>query len=113
MFNLQLEEPVDFLSFSQRRFSGFRGHIEFDKKRIMVASKNSFRILGYENFSSDENYELLCETLEDYEEIKYIDFIEDVVPKYLFMIVNDTKIKQSNLYIRLIKKNEAYFNRKM
>ena len=79
----------------------------------MVASKNSFRILGYENFSSDENYELYCETLEDYEEIKYIDFIEDVVPKYLFMIVNDTKAKQSNLYIRLIKKNEAYFNKKI
>ena len=112
LFNIQIEEPVEFLSFSQRKFNGFRGHVEFDKKRIVVASKNTFRVLGYENFSSDLKYELLYETLEEHEEIKYIDFIEDVVPKYLFMIVNDTKAKQSNLYIRLIKKNEAYFDKR-
>ena len=58
-----------------------------------MSGKNSFRILGYENYSSDVNYELLYETFGDHEEIKYIDFIEDVVPKYLFIIVNDTKSK--------------------
>jgi hypothetical protein len=35
----------------------------------------------------------MYETLTESQEIKYIDFIEDVVPKYLFMIVNDTKTK--------------------
>ena len=84
---------MEFLSFSQRRYQGFRNHTEFDKKRILVAGKNSFRILGYENYSSDVNYELLYESFGDHEEIKYIDFIEDVVPKYLFIIVNDTKNK--------------------
>ena len=60
---------------------------------------------------SDVNYELLRVTMGDSDEIRYIDFIEDVVPKYLFMIVNNRDTKQSNLFIKLIKKNPEYFEK--
>ena len=46
------------------------------------------------------------------EEIQFIDSIEDIVPKYLFLIVNNTKTKQTSLYIKLIKKNDQYFDEK-
>ena len=42
-------------------------------------------------------------------EIKYINFIEDIVPKYLFLIANDTENKVSYLYIKYIKKNDHFF----
>jgi hypothetical protein len=97
------------MSFSQRRYNGFRGQVEFDKKRIIVASKNEFSVIGYENYMSDVNYELLHAIVAMDEEICLIEFIEDIVPKYIFMIVNNTRTKQSNLYIKLIKKNPNFF----
>jgi hypothetical protein len=39
---------------------------------------------------NDVNYELLHVALPSHEEIQFIDFIEDIVPKYLFMIINNT-----------------------
>lgn len=42
-------------------------------------------------------------------QIIYINFIEDIVPKYLFLIVNDTESMKSYFYIKLIKKNEEFF----
>ena len=93
------------MSASQRRYHGFRNHVEFDKKRILLSSTNQFSIHGYENYMSDVSYELLHHQLSSDEEIKYIDFIEDIVPKYLFMIVNNTVKKESYLYIKLICKN--------
>lgn len=32
--------PIDFMSFSQRRYHGFRQHVEFDKKRILLSGTN-------------------------------------------------------------------------
>lgn len=61
---------------------------------------------------SDVSYELLHHQLGPDEEIKYIDFIEDIVPKYLFMIVNNAAKKESYLYIKLICKNQEFFDRK-
>ena len=90
MFNLEVEHEVSKMSFSQRRYNGFRGQVEFDKKRIVVSSKQEFSIFGYENFMSDVNYELLHVSVAPHEEIQFIDFIEDIVPKYLFMIINNT-----------------------
>jgi len=100
------------MSFSQRRYHGFRNHVEFDKKRILLSSINEFSIHGYENCTSDVSYELLHQQLSSDEEIKYADFIEDIVPKYLFMIVNNTTKRESYLYIKLICKNKQFFNRK-
>ena len=36
-----------FLSFSQKRFVGFRDLYEFEKKRVLVASENQIRVLAY------------------------------------------------------------------
>jgi hypothetical protein len=57
------------MAFSQRRYNGFRGQVEFDKKRIVVAGKQEFSIFGYENFMSETNYELLRVVLQPDEEI--------------------------------------------
>ena len=54
---------------------------------------------------SDKYYELLHEELDEGEEIVYINFIEDIVPKYLFVIINNTETKESFLHIKFIKKN--------
>ena len=61
-------------------------------------------------------YENLCETtcvlveenLNPGEEIVYIDFLEDIVPKYLLMIVNDLKEQKSHLYIKHLIKNSLH-----
>ena len=42
---------------------------------------------------SDKCHELLHEMVQPYEEIIYINFIEDVVPKYLFVIINNVQTK--------------------
>jgi hypothetical protein len=58
---------------------------------------------------TDNSYLLAEETLPDNMEVKYINFIEDVVPKYLFLIANDTENMISYLYIKFITKNEEFF----
>ena len=40
-------EDVKFLSFSQRRFRGFRNFYEFEQKRILIANENRIQILAY------------------------------------------------------------------
>jgi len=55
--------PVDKMSFSQRRFNGFRGQTEFDKKRILVCGPHSFSIYGVDALSGDISYKLLHEDL--------------------------------------------------
>ena len=100
------------MAFSQRKYHGFRNHVEFDKKRILVSGTNEFSIYGYVNSTSDTSYKLLHHQLGPDDEIKYADFIEDIVPKYLFMIINNTTKKESYLYIKLICKNKEFFSGK-
>jgi len=57
-------------------------------------------------------YEILKETLEPNMEIRYIEFIEDIVPKYLVLIVNDTQKHESFLQIKHIIKNQKYLEKK-
>lgn len=47
-FALQLESKIKFVSFSQRRFIGFRKRYEFDKKRLLLASNDELTIVGYD-----------------------------------------------------------------
>jgi len=47
VFKSGIDMSVRFLGFSQRRYVGFRKHFEFDKKRILLASEHSLKILGY------------------------------------------------------------------
>jgi len=37
-------------------------------------------------------------------------FLDDIMPKYVIMIINDTNQKKSYLYIKQIKKNEEFFD---
>ena len=45
-----------FVSFSQRRFLGFRNRFEFDKKRILICSDNKLSIVAYDQL--ERPYEL-------------------------------------------------------
>jgi WD40 repeat protein len=72
------------MSFSQRRFLGFRNRYEFDKKRIIFASKRDFVVVGYDY--EKRVYELLRSFVNYDEEIRFISFLEDNVPSYLFLI---------------------------
>jgi len=40
-------DNIRHISFSQKRFTGFRNLFEFEKKRILLASANQVRILSY------------------------------------------------------------------
>ena len=41
-----MEHKPQFMSFSQRKFIGFRGRYEFDQKRVLVAAGNEIVLLG-------------------------------------------------------------------
>jgi len=45
-FEVNIGQKVGFLSFSQRRFLGFRNRYEFDKRRILAASLHDMTVLG-------------------------------------------------------------------
>ena len=74
-FDLSYSFPAKFLSFSQRRFLGFRNRFEFDKKRLILASNRDFVVLGYDY--ERRPYELLRSFVSYEEEIRFISFIED------------------------------------
>jgi len=65
------------LSFAQRRFIGFRNRYEFEKKRLVVANKHEFSVVGYDH--RKHVYELLRQGVGDKanEEIRFVDFLED------------------------------------
>lgn len=42
VFQIDPEFETTQVSFSQRRYAGFRNKIEFDKKRLILSTKNSF-----------------------------------------------------------------------
>ena len=46
-------QNVQFLSFSQRRFVGFRQLYEFDHKRVIVANQNSVTVLSFHAFKTE------------------------------------------------------------
>mmetsp|Transcript_29651 Transcript_29651/g.45196 ORF Transcript_29651/g.45196 Transcript_29651/m.45196 type:complete len:135 (-) Transcript_29651:1629-2033(-) len=58
---------------------------------------------------SDSSFELYSEKLCDHLEVKFIDFIEDVVPKYLLMVINDSRDRKSYLYVKHLVKNKKFF----
>jgi len=99
-FKIDSGFPINHLSFSQRRYQGFRNRTEFDKKRIVLSSKQAYAVHAYDNYMSDTTTILLEEEFPTGHEIMFIDFLEDTVPKYLFLIVNNTMTKTSNLFIK-------------
>ena len=110
VFTIETEkEEIKHLNFSQRRYEGFRGKVEFDKKRIIVSSKNKYSVHSYENYMCDKAFVMLEEELPDHETLVYINFIEDIVPKFLIMIINDTKAMKSRIVLQQIIKTKEYF----
>ena len=73
---------IKFLSFSQRRFLGFRNRYEFDKKRIVFGSDSEYSVIGYDH--EKRVYELLHQSSD--EPIKFVSFLEDNTPSFLFLI---------------------------
>jgi hypothetical protein len=59
VFNIQNNFETSNLNFSQRRYEGFRGRTEFDKKRILMSGKQKFSIHSFENYMQDEAVVLL------------------------------------------------------
>ena len=64
-FELKQDYDIKYLAFSQRKYLGFRGRYEFDKKRILAAGKDQFSIFGYDHRKNV--YELLRYKLDDSE----------------------------------------------
>jgi hypothetical protein len=52
-----MDMPIKFISFSQRKYAGFRNKYEFDRKRILIGTSSSFAIVGYN--INEEPQELL------------------------------------------------------
>jgi WD40 repeat protein len=105
-FDLNYHFPIKFLSFSQRKFLGFRNRYEFDKKRVVFSSKRDFVVVGYDY--EKKVYELLRSFVNPEEEIRFISFIEDHVPSFLLVITYNNRDLLTNFKILKLKKNGKY-----
>ena len=97
---------INTLSFSQRRYIGFRNRYEFEKKRILVANEHTYSVVGYDH--RKHVFELLRQQVTDTtnQSIRFIDFLEDNQPSYLLMLVYDKITKKTSLMIMQFKKTE-------
>ncbi|CDW71649.1 UNKNOWN [Stylonychia lemnae] len=102
------ETPIKFLSFSQRKFIGFRNQYEFDRKRLLIASTSGFCIVGYD---IDEKPQVLINTsVSENEQIEYIGFIDDEKPQNVLLITKH--LIRNKMIIRMLKikkENERSF----
>jgi len=103
-FGIDYNFPISFLSFSQRRFLGFREQFEFDKKRVVASSRKEFAVLGYD--AEEKVYELLRSFVPPGESIRYIGFLEDQLPNFLLLITYGDQ--GSQFKIMKLKKNPNF-----
>ena len=54
----------------------------------------------------DKAFLLLEENFQDFEEIIHINFIEDIVPKFILIIINNTVSRKSRIVLKQIVKNK-------
>ena len=103
-------KEINTVSFSQRRYIGFRNRYEFEKKRILFSNRQTFSVVGYDH--RKHVHELTRKSLEEDsdQEIRFIDFIEDSQPSYLLMLVYDQSTKKTSLQILQFKKTDAVRN---
>ncbi|CDW84104.1 UNKNOWN [Stylonychia lemnae] len=87
IFQYYLDSPVLFISFSQRKFLGFRNKFEFDRKRVLIGSKSAFAIIAYD--LNDEPHELMSMEIDEEEEIQMIHFLDDENPSNVLLITYD------------------------
>lgn len=66
---------------------GFRNKFEYDRKRILIASKSAFAIIAYD--LEDEPHELINMSVDEEEEIKLITFLDDENPTNILLITYD------------------------
>ena len=85
---------------------GFRNRYEFYKKRIVYASKRDFVVIGYDH--DKKVYELLRDFVTFEEEIKFISFLEDHMPAFLFIITLNKKENITYFKILKLKKNSKF-----
>ncbi|CDW75572.1 UNKNOWN [Stylonychia lemnae] len=103
---LQFQFPIKYLSFSQRKHLGFRNRFEFDKKRLIIGSKREFSVVGYDH--NKNVYELYKQCVSYDEEIRHIQFIEDHVPSFVFLITFNKLEQKSYFKILKLRKNKDF-----
>ena len=86
-----VKEPIMFLKFGQRRFKGFRESYQFDKKRILVVTKRSYSVFEFEPVKRALYNKLVEEQFDENYEIVYADFLEDLNPKYVLLVINNIR----------------------
>ena len=87
VFEALMDSFPQFLSFSQRKFVGFRGRYEFDQKRILVNSDNLITILGLHP-QSERPYKILSCPIPGLKE-------EDIIPQASLERDDGSEIVQS------------------
>jgi len=105
-FQLSYPFPIKQLSFSQRRFLGFRNRYEFDKKRVTIASRRDFVVVGYD--AHERVYELIRSFVSVDEELRFVSFLEDHVPSFLLLIAYNSRTQSSVFRIMKLRKNHDY-----
>ena len=90
-------KQINFLGFAQRKFIGFRNRYEFEKRRLVMASKHSYSIIGFDH--RKHVYELLRGSVDDPEkqEILFIDFLEDSSPQYILILTANKQTGKTSL----------------
>lgn len=58
-------DSVSHLSFSQKRFTGFRNFYEFEQKRVLLANEKTIKILAYHPIDIAKGVKLTCGQLYD------------------------------------------------
>jgi len=85
---------------------GFRNRYEFDKKRVVFGSNREYVVVGYDY--EKRVYELFRSFVSFDEEIRFISFLEDHVPSFLFIITWNKREQKTFIRILKLKKNEKF-----
>ncbi|CDW85950.1 UNKNOWN [Stylonychia lemnae] len=123
VFNVKAPFDVKNVSYSQRRYLGFRNRFEFDKKRLLLASEKQIVIVGYNQI--EQPYELfrgpILEFQQDIQdesspteqvgkydgfEIKLVKFMEDHISNFILVVAQDASNKKIEFKILKISKNK-------
>eukprot|EP00347_Sterkiella_histriomuscorum_P017818 403347867 len=112
-FEINQTFPIKYLSFSQRKYLGFRNKFEFDKKRLILGSTTEYSVFGYDH--EKRVYELYAyQTKEsDHEEIRHISFLEDHIPTFIFKITYKKDEGKSYFKILKLRKNKKYTDKQL
>jgi hypothetical protein len=65
-------------------------------------------VIGYD--FEKRVYELIRQNIGEGEEIRYISFLEDLNPTFIFLVTFDKNIKKSFIKILKLKKNKEFGN---